>query len=166
MVPSMQIMSGASLPMAAKAALRPDQMRARCFSSVASHRLAAALAATWSVDPRHGIGDIGLHAVGVDDQDGLGAGGIAGRVVGFDRFGGAPVHELHRGRHNAVGDDGGDAGARIGHGVEAGQQGAGHRRLAQDLHRHFHHHAQQAFRAGDQAQQIKPALRAGTCRPG
>src|SRR6185437_1384689 len=39
MVPSMQIMSGASLPMAAKAALRPDQMRARCFSSVASTAL-------------------------------------------------------------------------------------------------------------------------------
>ena len=44
MVPSMQIMSGASRPMAAKAALRPDQMRGALLLVGGFHRRAAALA--------------------------------------------------------------------------------------------------------------------------
>ena len=74
MVPSMHIMSGASRPIAANAALRPDQMRVRCFSSVAS----TVVPPHWRDDvgdARHRMGDIGFDAVGVDDQDGLGAGG-------------------------------------------------------------------------------------------
>ena len=38
------------------------------------HRVAAALRDDIG-DPRHGMGDIGFHAIGIDDQDGSGAGG-------------------------------------------------------------------------------------------
>src|SRR5690606_135458 len=112
------------------------------------------------------MGHVGFHAIGVDDQNGFGAARIARLVIAFDGFGGAPVHELHGGGHHAVGDDGGDALAGVGHGVKGGHQGAGDRRLAQNLHHHFDHDAQQAFGAGDQAQQIQTALRAAFAAQG
>jgi hypothetical protein len=118
-------------------------MRARCFS-----------------------GDIGLHAIGVDDEDAFGATRIAGLVIVFDRFCGAAVHELHGGRHHAVGDDGGNAFAGRHHGGKGRHERARYRRLAQDLHHNFDNHAQQAFAAGDQAQQVEPALRAGLAAHG
>ena len=64
MEPSMQIISGASRPMAANAALRPDQMRARCFSSVASTAWCRRTPPTIVVTRADGIADIRLHAVG------------------------------------------------------------------------------------------------------
>ena len=84
MVPSMQIMSGCSRPMAAKAALRPAHILAR--AAVLGGFAQAALAGLdMGLDARHRVGDFGLHAIGVDDQDGFGIGGIAGRVIGFHR---------------------------------------------------------------------------------
>ena len=111
--------------------------------------------------PLHRIGDIGFDAVGIDYQDGGGARRITGLVIGFHRFGALLVHELHGGGQDAVGDDGGDAFARLGHGIERRQQGARHRRLAQDLHDDFHHGAEQTFRAGDETQDVETTLRAG-----
>ena len=144
-------------------AARPDA--GALFFVGGFHRLAAALRHD-SGHTRDGMGDVGLDAIGVDDQDSFGAGGIARLVIAFDRCGGASVHELHGGGHHAIGDDGGDAGTGGGHGVEGRHQGARDRRLAQDLHHHLNDDAQQAFRAGNYAQQIKPALRAALAAQG
>ncbi len=40
--------------------------------------------------------------------------------------------------------------------MERGEQSAGDRRFRQNAHDRFHHHAQQSFRAGDDAKQIEP----------
>ena len=124
MVPSMQIMSGASRPIAGNAALRPAQMRDALLLVGGFDRGAAALRDDVG-DARHRIGDIGFHAVGFDDQDGFGAGRIAGLVIVFHRFDAAPVHEFHRRGHDAVGDDGGHALARGRHGAERRPAGCG-----------------------------------------
>ena len=113
MVPSMQSMSGAMRPAAAKAALRPSQMRSRSASDVLASQVSAPFVMRDGVDLlRRGV-DFDFHAVEFGDEDGGGFARIAGRAIGFDRVDGEAVHDFHRGGHDAGGDDVGDAGAGL-----------------------------------------------------
>jgi len=94
----MHSMSGAMRPAAAKAALRPAQMRARSASLVLVEKEIAPFArAICSTRPSMG-GDIDRDAVEFDDQHRGRIARIARRAIGFDRVHRKAVHDLHRGR--------------------------------------------------------------------
>src|SRR5262249_54189595 len=100
--------------------------------------------------------DLGLWPVELDDQQRL----DVERVAGVDEFLGRMdrrlVHHLHAAWNNARPDDLADARAGILGRGETDEHGAGGLWLAQNPHRHLSDDAEQAFRAGDDAEEIIP----------
>ena len=98
--------------------------------------------------------DLGARPVELDDQQRLALQRIAGMdeiLGGVDR---RAVHHLHAAGNDAGADDVGDALAGLLAGGKADQQRARRLRLLQDAHRDLGDDAEQALRAGHDAEQI------------
>ena len=105
-------------------------------------------------DPLDQMIDLGRRPVELNDQECL----DIERVTGVhellncrDRW---PVHDFHATRNYSRADDARNAFAGIFRRRETHEQRARRFRPLQDAHRHFRHHAEQPFRAGDQAKKI------------
>ncbi len=98
--------------------------------------------------------DLGVRTVQLDDQQCLDVERIAGVnefLRGVDR---RPVHHLHAGGDDAGADDARNTFAAVLRGGKADEGCARALRLLQNAHRHLGDNAQQALRAGNDAQEI------------
>ncbi len=93
-------------------------------------------------------------AIHFAQQNGRGIPGIAGMGKVLCRLYCQAVHHLQPGGNNAGGDDRAHGIAGRADAIEAGHDHLGQLRRGQQAHGDFRHDAQQAFRAGEQRQQV------------
>ncbi len=98
--------------------------------------------------------DLGGRAIQLADQQRLGVARVAGAAEILGRVDGRVVHHLEPARDDAGGDDRGDALAALVDGREAHEHGARGLGLLQDADGDLGDDAEQAFRAGHQAEQV------------
>ena len=151
--------------MAAKAALRPFQTRARSASDCATRISEAALARQISLTCVHEGFDFGYGAVEFHEQE-----PAAIRVVGVDGgFGGLNgeiVHHFDGGGEHAGGDDAADGGACFVGGVEGGEQRLHAFGALDDAEGDFRGDAESAFGADEDAEEIVAEWVDAFCRRG
>ena len=98
--------------------------------------------------------DFGFRSVELDDQQRFDIQRIAGVHELLDRGDRRAIHDFHAAGNNSGTDDARDTFAGIFRRREADQHRARGFRLLQDAHGHFGDHAEKAFRAVDQTEQI------------
>ena len=108
---------------------------------------------------RDQVGDLGLRALDLDDQQRLDVERIAGMGEGLADLDRRAVHVLDRDRDDAGADDRGDAGAGGLGGGEAHQHRPRALGGAQDAHGRLGDDAELALRADDQAEEIVAGAR-------
>jgi len=100
------------------------------------------------------VAAFGFRSIHLDDQQGGDIGGIADLDEGLGGDHGVAVHHLHAGGDDPGADDVGHALAAGLDAAEADQQRPRGFRRGQQAHRHLDHHAQQALRPNDKAEQV------------
>ena len=98
--------------------------------------------------------DFFRRAVRLAQQDGFGFERVTGMHEILHRPGHESVHHFQSGRDDAGGDDLAHGGTRFCHGAERGHHHARQFGFGQQLDRHLGDHAQHAFAAGEQGQQV------------
>ena len=153
-------------PTAGKAALRPAQKLSRSASECRDAAGGGAVAVGDGLDRADQVVDLDARPVQFDDEQRLAFQRIAGMdeiLGGLDR---QAVHHLHAAGDDAGADDVGDALAGRLAGGKADQQRARRLGLAQHAHGDLGDDAEQAFRAGHDAEQIVAFAHRDACRRG
>ena len=139
--------------MAAKAALRPFQTRARSCSDWATRISQAPLLRHSSFTARISS-STSLHGPSSSTSSKPLQTGIMRMYGGFRGLDGQRVHDLHRRRQHPGGDDVADGLPRGLDRIECGQQGLHHFRPLDDAQRDFRGHAQRPFRPDEYPRQV------------
>ena len=102
--------------------------------------------------------DLGLRPVELHDEKRLDVARIAGLNEVFRRVDGRPVHHLHTAGNDALGDDLGDAFARLFRCRKTDEHGPRRFGLLEDAHGDLGDDAQKAFGTGHEAEKVVTAL--------